>query len=139
LTPLLSPSAELFYDRGNHYEFLSLSHQLASPGEVPAGGAAFDFDMRNVEKAYESYNGINVKLRCVLCSHTNVNIERLTGFYFYRYFIRVILGRRMGDVIKEKDIWVHSYRMPPDSNNAIKMEVGIEDCLHIEFEYNKSK
>jgi hypothetical protein len=29
--------------------------------------------------------------------------------------------------------------MPPDSNNAIKMEVGIEDCLHIEFEYNKSK
>jgi len=24
-------------------------------------------------------------------------------------------------------------------NNTIKMEVGIEDCLHIEFEYNKSK
>lgn len=57
----------------------------------------------------------------------------------FRYFIRVLLGRRMGDVVKEKDIWVHSYRMPPDSNNAIKMEVGIEDCLHIEFEYNKSK
>ncbi len=24
-------------------------------------------------------------------------------------------------------------------NPSIKMEVGIEDCLHIEFEYNKSK
>ena len=24
-------------------------------------------------------------------------------------------------------------------NSPIKMEVGIEDCLHIEFEYNKSK
>lgn len=23
--------------------------------------------------------------------------------------------------------------------DSIKMEVGIEDCLHIEFEYNKSK
>lgn len=45
----------------------------------------------------------------------------------------------MADVTKEKDIWVHSFRMPPDSNNSIKMEVGIEDCLHIEFEYNKSK
>ena len=45
----------------------------------------------------------------------------------------------MAEVIKEKDIWVHSFRMPPDSNNSIKMEVGIEDCLHIEFEYNKSK
>lgn len=45
----------------------------------------------------------------------------------------------MADVTKEKDLWVHSFRMPPDSNNSIKMEVGIEDCLHIEFEYNKSK
>jgi vacuolar protein sorting-associated protein 26 len=45
----------------------------------------------------------------------------------------------MADVTKERDVWVHSYRMPPDSNNSIKMEVGIEDCLHIEFEYNKSK
>jgi vacuolar protein sorting-associated protein 26 len=29
--------------------------------------------------------------------------------------------------------------MPPEINNSIKMEVGIEECLHIEFEYNKSK
>jgi hypothetical protein len=57
----------------------------------------------------------------------------------HRYFIRVSISRRMADVNKEKDLWVHSFRMPPDSNNAIKMEVGIEDCLHIEFEYNKSK
>jgi len=27
----------------------------------------------------------------------------------------------------------------PETNNSIKMEVGIEDCLHIEFEYNRSK
>ena len=27
----------------------------------------------------------------------------------------------------------------PEANNSIKMEVGIEDCLHIEFEYNHSK
>lgn len=57
----------------------------------------------------------------------------------YRYFIRVFISRRMAEVVKERDIWVHSFRMPPDSNNSIKMEVGIEDCLHIEFEYNKSK
>jgi vacuolar protein sorting-associated protein 26 len=45
----------------------------------------------------------------------------------------------MAEVTKERDVWVHSFRMPPDANNSIKMEVGIEDCLHIEFEYNKSK
>lgn len=56
-----------------------------------------------------------------------------------RYFLRVTVQRRISDTIKERGLWVHSYRLPPDSNNAIKMEVGIEDCLHIEFEYNKSK
>ncbi|CAE6453965.1 unnamed protein product [Rhizoctonia solani] len=108
---------ELFYDRGNHHEFLSLSQELAAPGEMRQA-QTFDFSFKNVEKQYESYQGINVKLR---------------------YFVRVTLSRRMADVTKERDVWVHSYRMPPDSNNSIKMEVGIEDCLHIEFEYNKSK
>lgn len=54
--------AELFYDRGNHYEFLSLVQELASPGEMRAA-QNFDFEFKNVEKQYESYNGINVKLR----------------------------------------------------------------------------
>ena len=94
-----------------------MSSELAAAGEL-RGAQTFDFEFKNVEKQYESYNGINVKLR---------------------YFIRVTIARRIAEVVKDRDIWVHSYRMPPDSNNSIKMEVGIEDCLHIEFEYNKSK
>lgn len=58
---------------------------------------------------------------------------------FYRYFVRVTVARRLADIIRERDMWVNSYRMPIEVNNSIKMEVGIEDCLHIEFEYNKSK
>jgi hypothetical protein len=69
--------------------------------------------------------------------HPHTRVPRL--ILVASYFVRVTITKRMADVVKEKDIWVHSYRMPPDSNNAIKMEVGIEDCLHIEFEYNKSK
>jgi len=110
-------SIELFYDRGHHHEFLSLSQELAAPGEMRAA-QTYDFLFKNVEKQYESYQGINVKLR---------------------YLIRVTISRRIADVTKERELWVHSFRMPPDSNNSIKMEVGIEDCLHIEFEYNKSK
>ena len=34
---------------------------------------------------------------------------------------------------------VRNTQKPPEINNSIKMEVGIEDCLHIEFEYAKSK
>ena len=78
----------------------------------------FDFDFKAVEKQYESYHGINAKLR---------------------YIVRVTINRRLADIVAEKEIWVHSYKMPPEINDSIKMEVGIEDCLHIEFEYNKSK
>ncbi|KAG0000401.1 Vacuolar protein sorting-associated protein 26B [Entomortierella chlamydospora] len=109
---------ELFYDRGNHYEFSSLQHDLAVPGELRSN-TTYDFEFKNVEKMYESYHGINVKLR---------------------YFVRVTILRRLADVVKERDIWVYSYVMPAESaNSSIKMEVGIEDCLHIEFEYNRSK
>jgi vacuolar protein sorting-associated protein 26 len=34
---------------------------------------------------------------------------------------------------------VHSLASYPETDASIKMEVGIEDCLHIEFEYNKSR
>ena len=108
---------EMFFDRGNHYEFLSLGQELAAPGDLQHP-QTFDFNFKNVEKQYESYNGINVRLR---------------------YFVRVTVSRRMADVIREKDIWVYSYRIPPETNSSIKMDVGIEDCLHIEFEYSKSK
>jgi len=47
--------------------------------------------------------------------------------------------RRLSDLIKEQEIVVHALSHYPEMNNSIKMEVGIEDCLHIEFEYNKSK
>jgi len=53
---------EMYYDRGSHYEFLSLLQELAAPGEM-RNNQAFDFEFKNVEKQYESYHGINVKLR----------------------------------------------------------------------------
>jgi len=55
------------------------------------------------------------------------------------YLLRVTMVKRMSDLIKEQDIIVHALSHYPDASNSIKMEVGIEDCLHIEFEYNKSK
>lgn len=62
---------ELFYDRGHHHEFLSLSQELAAPGEMRQA-QTFDFSFKNVEKQYESYQGINVKLRCGLYTRSQV-------------------------------------------------------------------
>lgn len=53
---------ELYYDRGNHHEFVSLVKDLARPGEITQS-QTFDFEFTHVEKPYESYTGQNVKLR----------------------------------------------------------------------------
>ena len=46
-----------------------------------------------------------------------------------------------GNIIKEKDFTVQKLldEPTPEENKTIKMEVGIEDCLHIEFEYDKQR
>lgn len=108
---------ELYYDRGNHHEFTSLVKELARPGEL-THNTVYTFEFPNVEKPFESYTGSNVRLR---------------------YFLKVTIVRRISDIIKELELVVHTLSSYPDMNNPIKMEVGIEDCLHIEFEYNKSK
>ncbi|KAF9369460.1 hypothetical protein CPC16_004496, partial [Podila verticillata] len=53
--------SQLFYDRGNHYEFRTIQQELAVPGELRSS-TNFDFEFKNIEKQYESYHGINVKL-----------------------------------------------------------------------------
>ncbi|KAI7691469.1 hypothetical protein SSS_00790 [Sarcoptes scabiei] len=108
---------ELYQDRSNHHEFTSLVKDLARPSEM-LQNTSYSFEFANVEKPYESYTGGNVRLR---------------------YFIRVTIARRLTDICKEMEILVHTLSQYPEVNAPIKMEVGIEDCLHIEFEYNKSK
>lgn len=108
---------ELYYDRSNHHNFNSLSKYLCFPGEITEN-LSVDFNFPAVDKPHESYHGVNVKLR---------------------YFLRLTIVKRFSNITKEEDIYVHTLSDYPESNNSIKMEVGIEDCLHIEFEYNKSK
>ncbi|XP_016053848.1 PREDICTED: vacuolar protein sorting-associated protein 26A isoform X2 [Miniopterus natalensis] len=104
--------------QGIRIEFVGqIVKELALPGELTQS-RSYDFEFMQVEKPYESYIGANVRLR---------------------YFLKVTIVRRLTDLVKEYDLIVHQLATYPDVNNSIKMEVGIEDCLHIEFEYNKSK
>ncbi|KAL3094717.1 hypothetical protein niasHS_006012 [Heterodera schachtii] len=108
---------EVYYDRGNQHDFLYMSKELARPGEL-LQNSKFPFNFTNVSKPYESYMGSNVKLR---------------------YFLRVTVFRRLTDIVQELEFAVHTLAVYPENDCNIKMEVGIEDCLHIEFEYNKSR
>eukprot|EP00055_Hartaetosiga_balthica_P008909 m.34334 g.34334 ORF g.34334 m.34334 type:complete len:320 (-) comp6522_c0_seq1:128-1087(-) len=108
---------ELAYDRGNQHDFVELVKELAPPGELMQS-KTYSFEFRNAEKTFETYRGINARLK---------------------YVVRVTILRRISDIVSEQEITVHSLASFPEINNSIKMEVGIEDCLHIEFEYNRSK
>lgn len=110
---------EMLQDRSNTYEFTSLVRELETPGELQ-GSKEYPFEFTGVQKQYESYDGINARLR---------------------YFVRVTIMRQYSSrIVHEETIRVHvASAEEPESNGSIKMEVGIEDCLHIEFEYNKSK
>ncbi|RWR92918.1 vacuolar protein sorting-associated protein 26B [Cinnamomum micranthum f. kanehirae] len=109
---------ELYFDRGNFYDFTSLVRELDVPGEIHER-KTFPFEFSTVEMPYESYNGLNVRLR---------------------YILKVTISRNyISNIVEYQDILVQNYTPLPSINNSIKIEVGIEDCLHMEFEYSKSK
>ncbi|XP_055820420.1 vacuolar protein sorting-associated protein 26A isoform X2 [Solanum dulcamara] len=92
--------------------------ELDVPGEIYER-KTYPFEFSTVEMPYETYNGVNVRLR---------------------YILKITISRGYaGSIVEYQDFMVRNYSPPPSINNSIKMEVGIEDCLHIEFEYNKSK
>eukprot|EP00697_Spironema_sp_BW2_P006922 gnl/Spiro4/21106_TR10295_c0_g1_i1.p1 gnl/Spiro4/21106_TR10295_c0_g1~~gnl/Spiro4/21106_TR10295_c0_g1_i1.p1 ORF type:complete len:296 (-),score=50.41 gnl/Spiro4/21106_TR10295_c0_g1_i1:140-1027(-) len=109
---------EFLYESGSRFEFISVMHEVEAPSELPAGERIFNFAFNGPEKPYESYNGINCRLR---------------------YFVRFTMVKTWSNLVEEADFFVHNVQPAPEINTSIKLEVGIEDCLHIEFEYNKSK
>uniref|UniRef100_A0A0G4HHJ0 Vacuolar protein sorting-associated protein 26 n=1 Tax=Chromera velia CCMP2878 TaxID=1169474 RepID=A0A0G4HHJ0_9ALVE len=109
---------DMLYDRSNSYDFFSITKDLMGPGSM-FESEKWQWEFGNADKKYETYHGINVRLR---------------------YFVRLTVVRNYAsNIVKEIDIVVQNKGVPPEINNTIKMEVGIEDCLHIEFEYDKSK
>ena len=107
-------------DKAHPHEIISLVRDLAPPGEM-VEQATFPFEFKSVEMEYESYRGSQVLLQ---------------------YSVRVIVARSMGQsLIQDHFFEVRnpiSVIPPQESEVPIKMEVGIEDCLHIEFEYGRS-
>ena len=119
------------------------ARELEPPGEF-GNTRSYAFEFNNVEMPYESYNGVNVRLKCVrvggTLSHVPCRPPKADRSLLARYMIRVTIVRQYSTNITQNfRFWVRNVQAPPEVNNSIKMEVGIEDCLHIEFEYAKSK
>jgi vacuolar protein sorting-associated protein 26 len=116
-----------------HTDFVSMTKELAPPGHFTSPAyyntnnypgnsgptntnqQVFEFRFKNMDLELESYHGRNVAVK---------------------YLILVRMERKfLPPLTQEQEVWVQCLGQPPPQDEAIKMEVGIEDCLHIEFSY----
>lgn len=100
-------------------EFMSMAREI-EPAGIITSDKSFPFSFNNFEKLYETYYGKTIKLR---------------------YFLRVTAHKKYGKLSDEAEFGV---LLPTTVNDVdevtpLKMEVGIEEFLHIEFQYNKGK
>jgi vacuolar protein sorting-associated protein 26 len=100
---------ELYHDRSNTIKFISHVREFeAAPGNVTKlKSYPFEF---STEKPYETYSGINVRLR---------------------YFVRVTITRSYNSQVTERDFAVQNFVTPAGQiatidapQQGIKMEVG---------------
>ncbi|XP_053990989.1 vacuolar protein sorting-associated protein 26-like isoform X2 [Hylaeus volcanicus] len=103
------------------YCFFAIFKDLDSPGCLYES-KTYHWKLQGVEKEYETYWGVNVSVR---------------------YFVRLCVVQKYGSTLmKEVDLIVQNPVQIVPESEKVKMEfvlqkVGIEGCLHIEFEYDK--
>ena len=108
---------EVTNDRSGAYDFFTIAKDL-EPAGVLHESKDYKWKFTSVDKSCETYRGNSAGVR---------------------YFVRLTVQRPYGaNITREQDFAVQNLYPPPETT-SLKMEVGIEDCLHIEFEYDKSK
>ncbi|KAK4536916.1 hypothetical protein CDCA_CDCA10G2941 [Cyanidium caldarium] len=106
--------------RHTRQELLSVGLRCEEADVIPAGEVRrYPFAFVDIDKPYDTYDGINVRLRYAV----RVTVQRPQPYH---------------PIVEECDLAVQQATPPPDLNPSIRMEVGIEDVLHIEFEYSHS-
>ena len=108
-------------DSKNESQFITLTKELSPPGKLINQNNKFPFSFNNVEKQYESYRGIE---------------------YNVRYILRVIISCTLRNLTWEREFGVtkpEPKEILTTLNDPIRMDVGIEDWLHLSFELDRTK
>jgi len=103
-------------------QFITLSKEICTPGKLTQPLNKFDFIFKNVEKSYETYHGnecsVKYILRCTIkTSLRNLQWEREFG---------------VSNPLKRENVFLKN-------NENIKMEVGIDEWLHLSVLLDQSK
>jgi vacuolar protein sorting-associated protein 26 len=109
---------EFLFSGGAPFEFTSLVKELDAPGMLDRV-RTYGFDFSDFDAPYESYDGLNVRVR---------------------YFIRVTMTRNLAmNVSKEQDVWMVNLPPLPTTFTPSVTEVGVNGFLHIEVHLAKDK
>lgn len=104
---MASHSTELIYDRGHHHDFVTAVNELAPAGEL-TGDNKYEFNFPNTEKQFDSYSGLNVRLRCV-----PPRMLPVLEPHCLRYYLKVSILRGFPSNIEhEHEIWVMNFGLP---------------------------
>lgn len=107
---------EMVQDKSLSYDFFCIAKDLEPPGTT-FESKQYSWKFKAVDLQSDTYCGANVRLR---------------------YFVRmIVIQGYMGNISKEVDLVVQNL-YPAPTTTTLKMEVGITDCLRIEFEFDKS-
>lgn len=107
---------ELINSGVKNHGFLSLTRELAAGGEVH-GQQSYPFEFTNVDTSMDSYRGTTARLR---------------------YVLRIVVSKGVGGFSQDFPVWVQNPSKSPPVDEPIKLEVGIENCLHLEFTYSNT-
>lgn len=112
---------ENFKDKRQSTRFIALTRDLESPGFLNNEITQYEFEFSGVEKPYETYKGNNIAVR---------------------YYLQTTLSSKYKNFITEAEFVVFKPKYVGElekENKPLKMEVGIEDWIHVSFEADKSK
>jgi vacuolar protein sorting-associated protein 26 len=110
---------EMYTDKALSTDFMSMAKELEPAGAL-VDNKVYRFMFPKFEKAYETFYGSSGSVR---------------------YYLRVSITRNYNTrIVKEVDFAVQlpTPQLEEEGRTPIKLEVGIEECLLIDFEYNKS-
>jgi len=112
------------------HNFLMQRREVSPPGQITQN-QLFKFSFSGMEFPYESYFGTLIRVRYFLRLVCESTTSSSSGLF-------KVPGPSI-PTASETEFIVHKYvsRVSCDHLEPLKMEVGIEDCLHIEFEYNR--
>jgi vacuolar protein sorting-associated protein 26 len=112
---------ENYKDKRQSARFIALTKDLEPPGQLNNEITKLEFDFSGVEKQYETYKGNNISVR---------------------YFLQSTLCSKYKNIITEAEFVIFKPKPLSDfekENTPLRIEVGVDDWLHVSFEIDKSK